>query len=132
MRENGFREGISCEQRRRDSLLLRITIALHDHEFSPRFRVLRLLTAPSEMRLGNICRYVSTLTLLELLISLMEQILLGGICLALRHQHATVKVSESYPPKDLALDPMTPPIYSTRTIVETRFPRHIIFGRPST
>jgi hypothetical protein len=78
MRENGFKEGISCEQRRHDSLLLRTTIALHDHEFSPRFRVLRLLTAPSEMRLGNICRYVSTLTLLELLISLMEQILLRG------------------------------------------------------
>src|ERR1700692_2503191 len=55
MRENGFKEGISCEQRRHDSLLLRTTIALHDHEFSPRFRVLRLLTAPSEMRLGNIC-----------------------------------------------------------------------------
>jgi hypothetical protein len=32
-----------------------LTIALHDHEFSPGFRVLRLLTAPSEMRLGNIC-----------------------------------------------------------------------------
>ena len=35
--------------------LLRAAIALHDHEFSPRFRVLRLLTAPREMRLGNIC-----------------------------------------------------------------------------
>ena len=39
----------------KSGFLLRAAMALHDHTICPRLRVLRLFTAPSEMRFGNIC-----------------------------------------------------------------------------